>query len=1034
MSAALPTEASFDHKSKNPGVYRSRVKYFSTNQNSYTPKSTVKIEIDSTRPASFIATEQTRLDFTVVVTNSNPFIDYINLPRCGWNSIFKEYRLIVGGTALVNNKDYAYSMEQLMIKQNRNPDPVHLFLSNPWTPPEGETSVNFIKPSMIDRTGNYMYGRFSFNDQNPFNFIYFSNYGATTPAQWQTNVIRGIYADTCSMATLAAPVSVDTAADSRSNTALATGYWPAGVTSALNETHRNSALGVPRDGHNDDERQCISIFGYYPPGVPQTFYASGKHYGSGIATEMTNQPVSTTYAFGGEGSSGSAAIGNRIQFGSLTQLGYVPNTTTSMGGHRGNYGPGCWPIGQPSSPASKLITRNRNQDGASFYSNYKSIPVGLGATAFGSLDDYVFNTSLNLASYTSDYNFEFRVSTEIQCGLIGSLADKWFPESLCRGKKLWLEFDLIEARQAFSVTMDPCRRVPSTVRDFVPYTGRRHNKDRFGIADVEVHDAIRQTALYLPGYEAASADAPTTATGGGNIDPVTGATITGANMTGLSLAYAIAGATYNKNAAQGLAGQPRLHIPPGPAATAKWGNTNAEVYPIGIEAPHYAALGSAGNVTVHSQATGWIPVSIMNGFPMPQYVPVQKPWAAKGTFLSGGATTTVSNGPSYYVNEAQVCYGTYLPASVPQTKRTMLSSITKNGTGLDTSIAYYSSYGSGGITYSVTGFELVLELMTFPDELNRAIIERASSGSLSYDTRCIGTCYNNLPATDNQQVLLPVIGASIKYLLVSFRSSEAVYTDNAYLYNSYACYNPYAALKYTAATDYHVGGTYSLTNYLTTQQNLGINMRLKIGSDEYPINPINSVPELLYENEKGVSSIGNRRAIIDYEPTFIPYRRDQSSVTTNQIMEYSCQESGFYSVFTPVDCLDDQTITGNPFFNLIERSEKLQLRGLRCGYVPDVDGFTGNPVSTKTTSGVWNIFTPLDGCFQLAFLFDTFLDLNDTQCGLTIVNNQCFWVSNKVALASHTVSGQATAAMVHCVWEMNCRIQFEAGGNVMAFF
>jgi hypothetical protein len=313
MSAAIPSEANFDHKTKNPGIYRSRVKYFSTNQNSYNPKSTVKIEVDSTKPASFIDGAQTRLDFTVVVYNNNPFIDFINLPRMGWNAIFKEYRLVVGGTNLVNNKDYAYSMEQLFIAQNRNPDPVHIFHSNPWTPPEGETQVNFIKPSMVDRTGNYMYGKYSFTDNNPFDFMYFSRPNHFTEGDFLSTCTKGM--ECSNVVNLDFPTTNVTTSNTLigyQNTTTPF-YWPQGVGIALADGHVTDCIGSSNERStvmNTD--RVISLFGYYPPGVGGTFGTSGSCFGSGLNMQINNHVTNDTQAKGGYTTLSGDSDGGRL--------------------------------------------------------------------------------------------------------------------------------------------------------------------------------------------------------------------------------------------------------------------------------------------------------------------------------------------------------------------------------------------------------------------------------------------------------------------------------------------------------------------------------------------------------------------------------------------------------------------------------------------------------------------------------------------------------------------------------------------------
>ena len=57
---------------------------------------------------------------------------------------------------------------------------------------------------------------------------------------------------------------------------------------------------------------------------------------------------------------------------------------------------------------------------------------------------------------------------------------------------------------------------------------------------------------------------------------------------------------------------------------------------------------------------------LVTGNPKPQYVPVNNPWLYGGRFtnvLKQGTTST-------YCEEYDNCFGTYLPASTPQVRRT----------------------------------------------------------------------------------------------------------------------------------------------------------------------------------------------------------------------------------------------------------------------------------------------------------------------------------------------------------------------------
>ena len=65
----------------------------------------------------------------------------------------------------------------------------------------------------------------------------------------------------------------------------------------------------------------------------------------------------------------------------------------------------------------------------------------------------------------------FTVALPIFSGLIGVWAEKAFPTMLIAPGSFYLQIRFAKVAQAFQFTMDPCRRIFGTYRDYVPSVG-----------------------------------------------------------------------------------------------------------------------------------------------------------------------------------------------------------------------------------------------------------------------------------------------------------------------------------------------------------------------------------------------------------------------------------------------------------------------------------------------------------------------------------------------------------------------------------
>lgn len=649
-----------------------------------------------------------------------------------------------------------------------------------------------------------------------------------------------------------------------------------------------------------------------------------------------------------------------------------------------------WPLTQPGKPYREYkVCQQRWEDYLCFYAKAKNVPIGVEVDVTARKQYTQGSDTQPTYGYKSTY---LRCSSFIYSGLLGRLAKKWFPDMLVGPGKAWIEIDLEEARIALQVSMDPCRRVPG-YRDFVPFTGRADGKSRFSATAGDIVSWVGSQGAIKFGQSAADVIAT-------NKD-------VGADTVGNPFC-----AVYSAAACQGLLGIP-LTVTSGWTQQA-W-NTGDSAY--GKPAITNAVEGSNyGDNYVH-------------GVPIPQYIPCSNTWAVK-------ATNTVVN----YCSEADACYGTHLARSKAQSRRTL-------GTLNWTSNNF--NYGSYDTTYQVSNIVLYTQQLLVPDSIADTLVASAASGAISYHTTMIGSVYNNAPQNTSQNTVLTVTGSSVNRLSLYFRSTDQVSTQNAMMHNSFASYNPFVAIDYiqggvssssTKDTDVHVGGYYGQRGFLSTKDNLGWNMQLKIGNELYPRQPVNGVTELLMENAKGIQTIGT----MSQYPTKGALGRQDSSLDTSYL-EFNPLHEGFFSAFLPIQALDDQTITGNVFFNIIELDDSQtaagadiplkSIRGIRmpAGY----DDADTNGVGFQTALsrvGCLPHVKPMDGRFCIVYNLDTFLHQDGiARCGTTIVNNQCFWLASGVEFAKHTIDGAIVTMIITAIYKQDARVVFEAGGNALVY-
>lgn len=364
----------------------------------YTPGNEIRIPIDSGTPGAYLDQKQSYLEFQITITNTNPYIDYVNLTSAGFNACFRRMALQVNGTDCEVIEDYNKVVELLGDLEGECRDEFSLYVTNPLNVSKnsygavGTTSSHLgnVKYPMCDYSGKIMYN------------------------------LDGLQTFTTSYGL---PVTADAPAWGQLILANCTG-WTAGSITGVKNWYRNGLLN------------------------PQSQMDASTYTGVTSATA----PSSTYYL----------------------------NPTNILAF------PDCIP---PVTVFQDCLNTagQRIQDRLTYYKNVRCIPVGMST---------IYNTVANTGIYTVDFGttvpvgylayntgivpinsansvflnngvFTTTVEAPILSGIVGALCDKMLPTFLMGTVELILTIDY--ACKVFSITMDPCRRLFGTRRDYLVY-------------------------------------------------------------------------------------------------------------------------------------------------------------------------------------------------------------------------------------------------------------------------------------------------------------------------------------------------------------------------------------------------------------------------------------------------------------------------------------------------------------------------------------------------------------------------------------
>lgn len=961
-ATALPAEVQLG-KEKPQGAFalRSRYALSANSASSWNAGTTLTLPLQTGTPGTFTDVKQGIIQATIQIVNTNPYVDFLNFGPSGAMIFFDEMRVYSSGTPVEENLRYSETADLLMIQGGHQCRPFHMYRRNKWRAANGlagDKHINFIKPSMVDALGVPMFGRTPFMDKN-----------------------SAVYC----------PPSISI------GTSVAVGaYNSQGLAS-------NAAL-------NTSSGSLIGTLPFYDGnirGPTQTVAALNASILSGVGGTSQTDTMHRLQSDAGSGQANAGTLENHM-IARESQYGRIYNSGNFSNAQAASYVPSQWPDYQPATLSGEfddeevdsILGKTKISEYMKYLCNVRGLPIGVsGVISSGS--SYAANSAQLSAvnpGASNDVNIryvQYRVSMPFLSGIYGIFADKMFPDMLIGANNMRIEFKLAQNVKALWTTMDPCRRVPGTMRDFVPFTGTKSTVDR------------NQASAFIT---------PTDAAWGCSSSIVVSATTANAIDTSIVLNSHM----YSTLAALG----------------------QDLVTPYG-----YATFTTAGQFSAIFENEGGSYAYNTSNLPKPQYVPVSEPWTKSGV--------------KTYIKESAACYGTYLPASQAQSRRCWPN------TKLD---ATGDSFANAGQTYfTIRDIQYIGEQVQLDDVVTSAIIQSAATSEVVVWTRGYRSFEASCDQNAQQNIILPIQIGQAEALYLIFRPSVLL-TSPDYYSNSFCC--PFVGLSFDnrdattlalnstiingqsvgAVPD--VGGSYTLNSSLDTAGSGIFSYQLFSGTKQYPLQPIQTVSELITEREKSTHSLHNWAYCSTENMALTSWgsRFGNSSLATGLDLD-PFLDFGYFTTFVPILALDDQTITQNPYLQVAELSEvydanlgagaqvrdsTFRIRGRRC---PSSTAVSVNNGAGVQYSGVLNQFTVPVGSFYLGWDFESWTNHQDVMrtgkflgqeqvsvrmTGTYLCNASSVLVPGQIA-QMQTV--QCTAIVPHCV-----KLSFVPGGHMLSYY
>jgi len=459
-------------------AYSRRVKSIATNAQQFGESTFVNITLDTSTPGAFNDNLSSYLKFDLTFSNPNPYIDFVSFGSAGAASVIEEFRIYCQGTPIEEILQYNTCFQLFMDLNAQCKDPYYMYRPSKIT--QGvkySQHVNQIKPPMVNRAGNPMHYNALLSNYRSTATVYDTAYNWTNlltsdSIGWtKISFMGSTYNLTASNGGF--QFAINPASFTVGNQSFAGG----GVGAMYGDSTQLNAAGVAaltyatNTGNNSNCAVHAGINALVD-------FSSGNQFGPAQVTDK-NENVYTNATT----STQITGVPPSVPFFAsasyfFTNPDYEPHNPLN------------WPMIMPNDTYQSDNQNNDQgpdniQDYFMFLSNVKLIPVGIKGSARASN-----STAANAGTITGSYNYSslnfsnvtqlastasstttITVCIPLLSGFLGSLSEKMSPFMLMAPGSTYIQLKTATALKAFQVSMDPCRRVLGTLRDYVPFMG-----------------------------------------------------------------------------------------------------------------------------------------------------------------------------------------------------------------------------------------------------------------------------------------------------------------------------------------------------------------------------------------------------------------------------------------------------------------------------------------------------------------------------------------------------------------------------------
>lgn len=234
-----------------------------------------------------------------------------------------------------------------------------------------------------------------------------------------------------------------------------------------------------------------------------------------------------------------------------------------------------------------------------------------------------------------------------------------------------------------------------------------------------------------------------------------------------------------------------------------------------------------------------------------------------------------------------------------------------------------------------------------------------------------------------------------------------------------------------------MGGVYVIRSSLDTQNNGLFSYQLFSGTKQYPLQPIQTVSELLVEREKSTHSLHNWSWAGTENMNLVQWGTPFNQSTSTGLNFDPFLDLGYFTAYVPTLALDDQTITQNPYLTIAEINENAaataRVRGIRQS-----PGINGN---ASSFTGVLNVFVPPVGTFFLGWDFESWTNHDDLmrtgkflgQEQLTVRMTGTYLMT---AESAQTPTGAVSQSSIRCtaIVPHIVKLSFVPGGHMLTYY